>query len=105
MLQVLGMEFYHHARIAPRRIALRIAHAVHHYLVRTAGSRHGGATRTHAEAVHSSATYLSDKGILSSWQILSPALLAVILYLIYHLAWMLQTHSYGYVFCLYLNAL
>ncbi len=99
------MQFHHHAGVAPRTVALGIAHAIDNELVGTAGSRYDGAARTHAEGIDAATVHLRDKRIFGGRQVLAPTLLAMVLNLVDEFRRMLQTDTHSDVLCLDLDAL
>ena len=75
-----------------------LAHAVNHQLLWSGGGRNDEAARAHAEAIYAPTIHLGNKAVLGGREILAPAVLVVILYLVDELGWMLQAHTYGDAF-------
>ena len=103
-LYVIWPKFHYHTAVTPRCIPMTRTHAIDHDLFGTSSSRHNYTTRTHAEAIDTSAPNLSNKTVFSSWQILTPTFTSMILYLINAMGRMLQTNTYSNTFCLNLHS-
>ena len=97
-IKVSHTRLYHHARITPRRGAVRRTHAVHHYLLCAARRRHHETTGTHAETIYATTVHLRYKAVFGSGQPAAAPALLVIKDLVDEMGRMLQAHADGYVF-------